>query len=165
MQASLKVNSRGQRPGPGVRLHKSPKLRSSPQRISLLAGLCWCQKAATEITGLLPPDKGTVCSWRTPKFWRQRKTKQKPAIRLKQSPCVLISAHLHKNHPLWLNSCRWVKALHVVLWPEGSPQRTAQHCTPQEGNVAWLAVCRLFGPVLPVVNVSSLPQQLTNRNF
>lgn len=82
--------------------------------------------------------------WSTPEFWRQSKTKRKPAIRLKQSPCVLINAHLHENGPLWLNSCRWVWGPCVTFWPEGRPQHTAQRCTPREGNLACQAECRLL---------------------
>ena len=118
----------------------------SLQRICLSVGLCKRQKAARGITGLLPPDNGTFCSWCIPKFWRKRKTKQKPAIRLKQSPWVLINIHLHENSPLWLNSGSWVRRPMWCYGPsEGGPRCTAQRCMPRAKNLPCLAGSRLFG--------------------
>lgn len=71
---------------------------------------------------------------------------QKTAIRLKQSPCVLINIHLHDNSPLWLNSSRWVQ--HPV-WcyglSEKIPQCPALHCVPQPEDRPRSTALRLLG--------------------
>lgn len=165
MRSLFKFNSKGQRPG--SRLHaKKPNHHGGPRRDSVCQWDCGnVKKLQEELLAYCHLTTALFCSWCIPKFSRQRKTKKtktkKTAIRLKQSPCVLISMHLHENSSLWSNSSRWVQRPMWCYGPsEGSPQ-----CTPRAQNLPCLDCIQPVWPALLIVNVSSLPRQLTNKNF
>ena len=132
---------------------QKPNHRGGPRRESVCRWDCAnVKKPRVELLAYCHLTMALFVPDALPSSEGRAKQNQKPAIRLKQSPCVLINIHLHENGPLWLNSGRWVQR---PMWCYGQKEahnalhRAARH---ERGNLP-LTVW----PALLIVNVSFSP--------